>query len=354
MTPDQQWSIQQRMHLQHARARTAFVARPPFPQNIMIELSNACNHACVFCANPKMTRRRGLIDRDLLRSILRQARSLGAREAGFYTTGDPFVHSELEAVVRHAKELGFEYTYVSTNGALATPERSKAVIDAGLDSMKFSINAGTRETYRAIHGRDDWDRVIANLRFVSAYRRTLGRTLRLAITYVVTRQNRHEVEPFRAQFREMVDDIHFSQCDNQQGNMQENLEWVASESAPEATATPFTAPCYMVFSRAHVTCEGYLTLCCVDYQNYLAVADLRTMTLEEAWSHPRFVEMRERHLRNQLQGTLCWNCIHQRQDPIQPLVTGLATPVDFAQAARSNIEVQRRRLGSSQAGGSES
>lgn len=341
--PQSAWSLDGRLQLlkDHARqAQSAHGARPPFPRNIMIELSNACNHACVFCANPKMTRPRQTIDEELVRSLLEQARTLGAREVGFYTTGDPFVHKNLAAFVGEAKRLGYTYTYLSTNGALATPERSARVLAAGLDSLKFSINAGTRESYRAIHGRDDWEAVVGNLRFVADYRKQLGRAFKLAITYVVIDQNRHECDGFSRVFAPLVDDIHFLECDLQQGNMPENSEFLARES----TATPMTAPCFMPFSRAHITCEGYLTLCCVDYQNYLAVADLKTTTLIDAWYAPPFVAMRERHLRDELAGTLCWNCIHQQTRPITPLRPELATPVDFSASARINLDKQRSRL----------
>mgnify|MGYP005838086685 CR=1 FL=1 len=29
---------------------------PPFPKNMLAELTNTCNHRCIFCANRKMTR----------------------------------------------------------------------------------------------------------------------------------------------------------------------------------------------------------------------------------------------------------------------------------------------------------
>ena len=322
------------------RGDQVYVPKPPFPENIMIELSNACNHACVFCSNPKMTRPLGRIDRDLLMSILSQARELGAREAGFYTTGDPFVHKGLQEFVGEAKRLGYEYTYISTNGALATPDRSKAVIDAGLDSIKFSINAGTRETYHAIHGQDDWDKVVANLGFISEYRKTLKRDLHLAITYVVVDQNQHEVEGFLKKFTPLVDDVYPFPANCQQGYMLENPQFLTVDS----TAPPMKAPCYMVFSRAHITCEGYLTLCCTDYQNYLALADLKTMKLSKAWEDPLFVAMRERHLRNELEGILCWNCIHHQQTPIEPIVPEFASPLAFSQAAQINLEKQRSRF----------
>ena len=58
-----------------------------------------------------------------------------AREIGFYTTGEPFVYKGIEDIDK--KEIGYEYTYVSTNGALATPSRAKKVIESGIDSIKI-------------------------------------------------------------------------------------------------------------------------------------------------------------------------------------------------------------------------
>ena len=36
-------------------------------------------------------------------------------------------------------------------------------INNGLDSIKFSIHGGTSETYKKIHGKNDFERVIKNL-----------------------------------------------------------------------------------------------------------------------------------------------------------------------------------------------
>ena len=336
----QTWTIRRQLRGLVDEAALSLVPTPPFPSNLMVELSNACNHACIFCANPKMTRTRRRIDSELLGSILVQARKLGTTKVGFYTTGDPFAHTGLEDFIGQAKDLDYEYTYISTNGSLATPERITAAVDAGLDSAKFSINAGSRQTYRLIHGRDDWDTVVANLRFLLAYREKLRRELRVGITYVVTDQNRHECEDFRIRFGPLVDDICFSECGHQSGYMHENGDSVAAE----CTAIPEKTPCWMLFSRAHVTCEGYLTLCCVDYQNYLAVADLNGVGLKEAWESALFKEMRKRHLRNDVKGTLCWNCIHDGNGPVEPLDPCLATRFAFSTASGENLERQHRRL----------
>jgi pyruvate-formate lyase-activating enzyme len=321
-------SLKERTERQYRTDRQGDVLRerPPLPRNMMVELSNACNHACAFCPNPHMTRTKGRIDDTLLFRVMTEAAAAGVREIGFYTTGDPFIHKGLAAFTRHAKDAGFEYAYISTNGALATPARAKAVIDAGMDSIKFSINAGSRETYKLIHGVDDFDEVAANLRYISEYRKEHRPEMRLYITCVVTKPMEHEVETIKAMFGPLVDEMTFDPVTP--------LAW------PDPLLNPAHGVCPMPFNRLHVTYEGYLTLCCVDFQNYLAVADLNEMSLKDAWYAPHFVEMRRRHLAQNLAGTLCGRCWHGDSTKVEPVIPALASALDhdaYEQAQRDRV-----------------
>ena len=98
--------------------------KPSLPKKrMLIELSNICNHKCIFCAQKKMTRKRGNINPDFLDRILHEAHEDGVREVGFYMTGEPFMSPLLEAAVKLAKSIGYTYVYITTNGAKALPER---------------------------------------------------------------------------------------------------------------------------------------------------------------------------------------------------------------------------------------
>ena len=299
---------------------------PQIPKNIMVELSNACNHACIFCANPHMQRKISRINSDLLERIMTEAADLACEEIGFYTTGEPFVHKNLKYFTSKAHDLGFRYIYISTNGALATPEKMQEIVDAGMNSIKFSINAGTRESYRRIHGRDDWDKVMTNLRFLSEYRKTLEQGLYLSVSFIVTKQTEHEEKIYRELFTPLVDEVYIQPCGSQAGNMSGAQQLL---SVGEAQGQGDGGICPLPFARFHVTCEGYLTLCCTDYQNYLAVADLNEMSLNEAWHCPEFVAIRKRHISGDLKGTLCGNCWLNRMDPIEPLDKKLGSVIDF-------------------------
>ena len=53
--------------------------------------------------------------------------------------------------------------YITTNGALAQPDRIRYLAELGLNSIKYSVNASTRETYKKIHGKDDFETVRNNI-----------------------------------------------------------------------------------------------------------------------------------------------------------------------------------------------
>lgn len=277
------------------------------PLNMMVEVTNACNHQCIFCAHSKMRRRARMMDLGVFEDIARQAYSGGTREIGFYMTGEPLLHRNLEAFVALSRTIGFNYIYITTNGALATLERLEALIAAGVNSIKFSINAGTRETYERVHGRDDFVQVKSNLLAVSDYIRRNGLDVGLFVSYIICRQNQHEVEAFRREIERHVDEFRAMPAYNQGGNMAELKDGVMLD--PEWK--PQNAPCSMLFNRLHVTCEGLLTACCVDFDEELVVADLKETPLPEAWNCDRMRQLREQHLNNTLpESSMCWRCIN--------------------------------------------
>lgn len=306
------------------RDKSLFTLAPSFPREMLIELSNACNHACVFCTNSYMKRRVGRINSALLDRVLVEARGLGVTDVGFYTTGEPFIHKDLEHFVCRAAELGYGYIFITTNGALATPERSKAAIDAGLSSIKFSINAASEGTYRTVHGRNDFQAVLRHLTFVSEYRKTIGRPLALNASFVVNDLNRHEVELAGRVIAPLVDKLFFLDCDDtQMGQLPSLTEFLGS--APQRSRG---RACPLPFERLHVSQEGYLNLCCTDYHNYLAVADLNEMPLAEAWTCEEFQSARRRHMEQALEGTLCHKCWFGSTGPVDPLVERFASRID--------------------------
>ncbi|MBU3190606.1 radical SAM protein [Clostridium bowmanii] len=298
---------------------------PPFPRNMLIELTNLCNHNCLFCANSKMTRKKGEINEEFLFRILKEAFEEGTEEVGFYATGEPFVSKNLALYVAKAKEIGYKYVYITTNGALATPKRSIAVIEAGVDSIKFSINAGTKETYKIIHGKDEFNIVLDNLKYISDYRKKNNKNFKIFVSSIVTKYSEDEEEALEEKLKNICDEVVFLNVANQGGMMYEINEKLALEDDKYSIKK---MPCSLPFNSLHVTYEGYLTACCIDFQNYLTVADLNKVSIKEAWNGKKLIELRRKHLEDSIEGTLCYNCIYNKNEYVEPLLPEHATYYD--------------------------
>lgn len=296
-----------------------FSETPPFPHNMLIELANICNHECVFCGYKNMKRKKMMCDKHFMFDIMKQAYENGTREVGFYIIGEPFVCNDLAEYISYAEELGYEYIYLTTNGVLATLERCKELIVAGLDSIKFSVNGATQKTYEAVHGKDDFLTVKKNIIDLKNYIEQNHIQLSTFISFVKNEINKNDVNQLLEDFECLVDKIYIMDCRPQGGGITVE-ELIKDGVVKQKDILPgTTAPCTMIFNRVHITCEGYLNACCGDSNGYLAAVDLHKLSLLEAWNSEIMVELRRKHLQNKLDGILCYNCINAASEVFTPL-----------------------------------
>ncbi len=316
--------LQERVFLKKADRNELYSLEPPFPYtNFLLELSNACNHKCLFCAHQKMKRKVGRMNPEMAESVLRQAYELGTREVGLYATGEPFIVPELAQYVKMAKDIGYTYVYLTSNGALATPERIREVVDAGIDSIKFSINAPERKMYEFIHGRDDFDTVFEHLVYLNQYRKESGRNYKIYITGILTRYTEHMRDDYFKIFDGLADQIVFKDVYNQGGYMPE-IDYLLRCTHD----TEVMRRCNLPFDALCVTCEGYLSVENADFENMLIVADLNKVSLKEGWYGEKMKEIRQKFMDDNLEGTVCAGCVHHRQEPAEPLMPEYATEND--------------------------
>lgn len=313
--------LQERVRLKKAERTELYCEEPPFPRtNFLIEMSNACNHECIFCAHQKMKRKVGKIKPEMVESALRQAYELGSREVGFYATGEPFIVPELPDYIKLAKSIGYEYVYVTTNGSLATPEKIKAVIDAGLDSLKFSINAPERKMYEFIHGHDHFDTVVEHLKYAAKYRKESGKNFKLFVTGILTRFTENMKDEYYKLFGNLVDEIVFKTVYNQGGYMPE-IEYLLKCECDHETYRR----CNLPFDALCVTHEGYLSVENADYENMLIVGDLNKESLKDAWYGPMMKMVRRMFMTDKMDNCICDCCVHHNNAPAKPLMPEYAT-----------------------------
>ena len=301
------------------------IINPEFPKVMLMETTNCCNHNCIFCSHSKMTRPKGFMREELAYRILKEAYQGGVEEVGFYMLGEPLLDQNLEKYIKYAKEQGFSYTFLTTNGFLLDEKRMISIIDSGLDSIKFSFNGGCRDHYHFAHGVDCFQQVRNNIIRLSDYRKDNKLNFKIYISSVLTRYTQEDEKDINEIFASYVDDIDIIYCHNQCGNMNDEVENALAIEG-EYGVVPQNGFCFYPFNRLHITYEGYLTLCCADFQNFLVVEDLNNISLKDAWSSERFQQIRKRHMDRNLERTLCYNCINNTISNIEPLLESYAFP----------------------------
>lgn len=299
-----------------------------FPRNMLIEPTNICNHSCLMCANSKGTKQRGFIDDVFAKRILKEAYDQGTREVGFYGMGEPLLDKNLESYIAYAKQVGYEYIYITTNGVLLSESRARSIMDAGIDSIKFSINAANPEDYCLIHGKNEFNHVIENLICIDRLRKEKKNKIALYISYIATRFTVADEEIFRSKYQEYVDDIVFIDCKTAGDMVDEVRKYLSVDSNKDFVSTFENDICPIIFNNLYITYEGYLSMCCDDLQNYLVVADLKKENLKDAWNNQYACDLRKRHLEHRLEGTRCYNCIYGCNETVEPLNTEWAVLYD--------------------------
>tara|TARA_Y100000034_G_C6900171_1_gene416052 strand:+ start:2153 stop:3259 length:1107 start_codon:yes stop_codon:yes gene_type:complete len=310
--------LQERSLKQEEKLATGNVV---FPSNALVELTAGCNHSCVFCANPRMKIQGKKLDIDIYKKFVSEGKELGLKEIGFYMRGEPLLDKRLRTFIEIASKAGIKYIYITTNGARANIAKVKELIDAGLSSIKFSINAASRDAYRLVHGKDDFDKVIKNLKDLHEYKNKSDKEFKIMASFVVTKFTEDEIDEFKRVVIPYVDDAKILGVHGQMG---QSLEELTILESTKLTA-PFdkidkAKPCPMLWNRIHLTQDGLLSLCCVDYDNNLIYADLRETTLKEAWNNKIINNMRERHTNGNIKGTLCYNCLYGKKEPLEPIM----------------------------------
>jgi len=132
---------------------------------ICVELGPAgcCNHRCIFCAFDYLEYKGPLVDKDVMRNTLSDIALHGVKSVSFAGEGESLLHPNISEFINYSKGLGLDVA-VSTNGVLFNSELAEQCLSS-LTWIRFSVDAGTKDTYSKIHrcNSSDFDKVISNI-----------------------------------------------------------------------------------------------------------------------------------------------------------------------------------------------
>jgi len=295
---------------------THLAAVPPPPRSVKIELTSQCNYRCGFCAHRLRLKKRGEMDWTLYTRLVGEMVDAGVEELGLFFIGESFMCPWLADAIAFAKGRGIRYAFLTTNGSLATPERVSACLDAGLDSLKFSINNSDVAQFRQVaqvKGQLFYDS-LANLKAARRVRDEGGYSCGLYASSI--RYDGKQQEQMQALVSEILPyvDEHYWLPLYSMGSLAKEREeelgyrpTAGNQGRLEALREPL--PCWSLFTEGHITYDGKLSACCFDAGDRWIMADLTKIPFAEGWNSAPFTKLREAHLKRDVAGTICEDCV---------------------------------------------
>jgi MoaA/NifB/PqqE/SkfB family radical SAM enzyme len=323
------------------------LTRPPVC--LYLETTNRCNLLCTTCPRTyEELEPPADMSWELFTSIVDQLPDL--KRAVLHGVGEPMLVKNLGRMVRHLKDRGV-YVLFNTNGTVLTEKSGRAMIAAGLDELRVSLDASNAASYRAIRGKNYFDRILRNVRNfralqmregherprVSAWLTGLKETLDElpAFVRVAADIGVKEVYLQRLVFFEenaigkaRPDQALYEQLSADEARHLEEAEALARSlgltfSASGAASEPGlslkrqddVSPwslCRRPWTVMYITANGRALPCCIapfsqrGYENY-TLGDASQETLREIWNGPRYAAFRA-GLLSPTPPTACANC----------------------------------------------
>ncbi|RZD14261.1 MAG: radical SAM protein [Candidatus Acidulodesulfobacterium ferriphilum] len=146
-----------------------------------------CNHRCIFCAYDYIGYKHRQLNRETTVASIRDFAKIGVKAMLFAGEGEPLLHPDISAFITTAFGSGVD-TGIYTNGVLFDQKRIKEIFDK-LTFVRISFNAGSREVYRKVHKKDDFDKVIKNIKFAVDFKRKKNVKADIGLQFVVIPEN---------------------------------------------------------------------------------------------------------------------------------------------------------------------
>jgi MoaA/NifB/PqqE/SkfB family radical SAM enzyme len=139
------------------------------PVCLYLETTNRCNLLCTTCPRTfEALEPPADMSWDLFTSIVDQFPRIA--RVVLHGVGEPMMVRDLPRMIRHLKDRG-SYVLFNTNGTLLSPKRGLALIDAGLDELRVSLDAAEPKAFALVRGRDMFGQILRNLGRFTALQR---------------------------------------------------------------------------------------------------------------------------------------------------------------------------------------
>jgi radical SAM protein with 4Fe4S-binding SPASM domain len=261
--------------------------RPNFPPYLLIEPTSVCNIRCVMCYQVDKTFTTkdfmGNMSWDLFTKAVDEASENNCPAITMASRGEPTLHPQLGEMLSYIASKGFLDLKLNTNATLLNDELSRKILNAGVNEVVFSVDAGTKETYEKIRVLGKFDEVVQNVKRFQEIRDNEYKDSK-TVTRIsgVKVDDDQDIDQMVSFWEPLVDEVVIKPASPKWDFYNNDLVNASS-------------PCSVLWERLYVWYDGTLNPCDFDYKSVLSIGNLNDMSLTEAWNSEPYHQLREKH-----------------------------------------------------------
>lgn len=282
-----------------------------FPSQIVVDVTERCNLACVHCAHSEFTRHPEYAGRDMSEAIhdklIAEAATDGKgylRYLRYTAMGEPLLHPLIYAFLTRAKLDSGTVVTLTTNGTLLGENEALRLLDTGVDIVDISIDAFSPDAYRAVRRGGNREKTYRNVCRFLDLRAQRNSPMKIVTSFIEQPLNQGETDPFRTFWLEHgADDVVIRRLHSHAGEKTEiSRQLFANESGAQRR------PCLYPWERLCLRADGKIGACPSNWNFKDEFADFAATTIREAWQSDFLRQLRQKHLTNCFDDNPCRDC----------------------------------------------
>ncbi|OHE54978.1 MAG: hypothetical protein A2Z47_00530 [Thermodesulfovibrio sp. RBG_19FT_COMBO_42_12] len=251
----------------------------------------------------------GYMDWDVYKKIIDEAKGF-VFDINLFVGGESLFHKRLPDMIRYAKENGIR-TRLSTNATVLTKDKTKALLDAGLDFIIFSFDGYDKEVYEKVRVNANFEKTLGNIKGFLEEKKRRGSAKPYVVLQVIEFQPAQPVQPVGTEFNSVPDPAAVPEAEKRNAFLK-GLEGlpidkisiiephtfggkISRESDKKfRTVGRKYVPCTFLWYSMSIRWDGTVVPCCVDLSGDMPLGDVRKETLLEIWNGQKLIELREK------------------------------------------------------------
>jgi radical SAM protein with 4Fe4S-binding SPASM domain len=263
---------------------------PYLPIRLWVEPTSVCNLRCVMCPNKDLPKdQKGFMDLGLFQKIIDEAKDF-VFDVHLLHRGESLLHPDFFRMVRTAHEAGI-VTSFHTNGTLLDEDRSRRLIEAGLDQFAFSFDGFDAESYESIRVKASFEKTVGNIRRFLEVKKEMGAKKPATFIELIhfpgvfQKSEWAKRKAFLGRFKGLpLDHVHVKEPHNWAGD------------AGEAKREGRYAACTFLWQALIIFWDGSVLPCTQDFFGSYTLGNVKESPIREIWNNRRMVRLREKIL----------------------------------------------------------